>query len=166
VDGQNWLLGPAELETDETGKAVFYCENQGVYLWATMLEGDDPPVWGMLNEQDIPWTEEGMTLSAFLIQACLFEGLGRAPYGASAAWADEQALERVVAPLRPLPLPPWHWPAYPSRLWYGGGAFAAAGPNGEYQGKKGFSIWVGAKTDQPLAYLREIVDEGWEYVAC
>jgi hypothetical protein len=161
---QNRLLDPADLETDASGLAVFYVENQGVYHWATRLEGEDPPIWGRFNEADAPWTEEGMKLSEFLIQACLLEGLWQAPYGASIAWANEATLARVLQPLRPLPIAPWRWPAAPTRLYAGGGVFALACPNGEWQGVQGFSLWVGAKREHPLAYLREIVDERWEWV--
>jgi hypothetical protein len=160
----NRLLDPSGLMVVQEGLTVFYIENQGVYLWATSLEGDDPPVWGRFNEQDVRWVQEGMTLSEFLIQACLLEGLMQAPCAAAAGWLADDVLERVIAPLRSLPLSPWHWPAYPSRFFVGGGAFVFACPNGEFEGRAGYSVWVGAKTEHSLAYLREVVDESWEYV--
>jgi hypothetical protein len=192
---QNYFLEPAKLEIDVDGKMEFFSENQGVYRWATAATGaatgaerlqsgerflcedwvesappaiarDDASVWGRFNEVGKPWTEEGMQLSEFLIQVCLFESVMAAPYGASAASADEETLEKVTKPLKELPLPPWHWPDFPTRFFYGGGAFVVAGPNGQCNGKLGYSIWVGAKTEMPLAYLNEIVDERWEYVAC
>jgi hypothetical protein len=63
------------MELDETGRYVFYCENQGVYLWSIFPKDEDPPVWGKFNEHDIAWRKEGMSLSEFLIGACLFEGI-------------------------------------------------------------------------------------------
>jgi hypothetical protein len=39
------ILAPDELEADDEGQLVFYVEEQGVYLWATRPEGEDPPVW-------------------------------------------------------------------------------------------------------------------------
>src|SRR5262249_45817935 len=127
---------------------------------------EDPFVWGRVNEASEAWIEEGMKLSEFLIQVCLFESIMAAPYGASAAWADEATLKKVTKPLKELPLPPWHWPDFPTRFFYSKGAFLFACPNGMCDGKQGYSIWVGATTEYPLAFLREIVDEGWEYVAC
>jgi hypothetical protein len=191
---QNYFLDPLKLEIDADGKMVFFCENQGVYLWATLPAqparraqrvstkhlfddsvdepGDllsveeDPPVWGRLNEVSKPWVEEGMKLSEFLIQVCMFELIMAAPYGASAAWADEATLKRVTNALKELPLPPWRWPEFPTRFFYGNGAFVTACPNGTFEGKQGYSIWAGANTEHPLAFLKEIVDEGWEYIAC
>jgi hypothetical protein len=162
VDGQNSLLRPDELESEEGGKAVFYSEYEGVYLWATLLEGDDPPVWGRLNDPGEPWTKEGMTLSEFLIQACLVEGLWQAPIGASASCVEGASLAWVTGSLRLVPLAPWHWPAYPARLYASSGAFVFVCPNGDGR-ENGFSVWAGAKNLQPLAYLREVIDEGWEY---
>src|SRR5262249_21498351 len=127
---------------------------------------EDPAVWGRFNEVNRPWTNEGMRLSEFLIQVCLFEAIMAAPYGASAAWADEATVRKVTETLKELQLPPWHWPGFPTRFFYGNGAFVAACPNGIWENKQGYSIWAGAMTEHPLAFLKEIVDEGWEYVAC
>lgn len=166
LSGQNKLLEPAELTLDNEGRLLFYVENQGVYLWSTTLESDDPPVWGKFNESDKPWTEEGMSLSEFLIGACLFEAIMQAPFGASAAWAEETTLNKISVELPPLPLVPWRWPSYPSRFFARNGAFMFASPNDDNQGNKAFSIWIGAKSERPLAFLKAIVDEKtWEYIA-
>src|SRR5205085_714636 len=74
LDGQNSLIGPDRLEVEADGKMTFYAENQGIYIWATLPEGDDPPVWGQFQGFE-PWAEEEVTLSGFLIQACLFEAI-------------------------------------------------------------------------------------------
>jgi hypothetical protein len=147
---QNHLLRPdrsgwESLQLVEGGKLLFYTENQGVYLWSTAPEGDDPPVWGRFNENGVPWTEEGMTLSEFLVGICLFEAIMQAPFGAAAAWAEQQALDKIVAKLPPLPLVPWRWPSFPSRFFGSSGAFMFACPNDDNRGNAAFSIWVGAK---------------------
>ncbi|MFK7802737.1 MAG: hypothetical protein AB8G95_13965 [Anaerolineae bacterium] len=53
---QNYLsLQPVTHETDERippGLVCFANENQGVTRWATLLEGDDPPVYGRDYEDD------------------------------------------------------------------------------------------------------------------
>ena len=53
----------------------------------------------------------------------------------------------------------------PSRFHAGNGAFVFSCPNGEWQGTLGYSIWIGAKSETPLSYLRGIVDDSWEYQA-
>lgn len=83
---QNYLIlpdGEEGMELNDTGRFVFYSENQAVYLWSIFPNGDDPSVWGRFNEEDISWTEEGMLLSEFLIGACLIEGIMQSPYMAS-----------------------------------------------------------------------------------
>jgi hypothetical protein len=162
---QNQLLGPDELKPVDDGRLLFYVENEGVYLWSTDPAGNDPPVWGRFNEPGEPWTPEGMTLSEFLIGVCLFEAIIQAPYGATAAWADQEVLKKLTAVLHPLSLVPWRWPAYPSQFYGRNGAFAFVCPNDDCQGQEALSIWVGAKTDQPIAFLRTIVDDRWEHTA-
>ena len=154
------------MKIEEDGRLLFYVENQGVYLWTTASQGDDPPVWGKFNEEGEPWVAEEATLSGFLIQVCMLEATFAAPYGASAAWADEETLDRVTARLRHVPLGDWRWPAYPGRFHTGRGIFVFSCPNGQRQGQPDvFSIWVGARTELPLADLKDIVKQPtWEYM--
>lgn len=157
---QNRLLGPRDLVV-EGGRVVFHVENQGVYLWATEPEGDDPPVWGRFADRK-RWRRQGSTLSGHLILACLLEAILATHHRASIAWADRATLDRVTAPLRRVPLGSWDWPARPGRYWAGGGAFVFACPNESPGGGEDSSIWVGARSRQPLAYLKPIVDDSWE----
>jgi hypothetical protein len=184
---QNQLLGPGELEIED-GHLLFYVEAQGVYLWATAEEkgaeplgqlrlpfldeeppgptagkDDDPPVWGRFSKKDKPWVREEVRLSEFLIQVCLFEAIMSAPHGAWASWDNQHRLDRVTAPLQLVPLGPWRWPKYPHRFWAGGGAFVFACPNGLVDGELGYTIHAGAKAEEPLHYLKAIVDRSWEY---
>jgi hypothetical protein len=157
---QNHLLAPDELQIEED-RAVFYVENQGVYLWSTALEGDDPPVWGRFNDQE-SWTREEGSLSSFLIQIVLFEAIMVAPNGASLGWGNERILERLVNAMPQLPLGDWQWPYSPSRFYGRGGAFMFAAPNGQYRGESGYSIWIGAKSALPLQFLHGVADDTWE----
>jgi hypothetical protein len=68
MSGQNFLLAPTDpvhpywqLKTEDD-RLLFYLANQGVYRWATLPEGDDPPVFGRYEASD-PWEPEGVTLS-------------------------------------------------------------------------------------------------------
>jgi hypothetical protein len=134
-------------------------------LWSTTLESNDPPEWGRFNDIRVPWTKEGMTLSEFLIGACLFQAIMDAPFGASMAWAEQATLDRIAEVIHPLPLAPWRWPANPSRFYADRGAFMFAAPNDDNLGNKAFSLWIGAKTKEPVAFLKQIVDDTWEHVA-
>ncbi len=166
MSGQNKLLGPEEVELDQEGRLLFYVENQGVYLWSTTFDGDDPAVWGRFNESGFPWKKEEMLLSEFLIGACLFQAIMQAPFGASAACAEQSTLNEISAELTSLSLAPWRWPSYPSRFFARNGALMFVSPNDDNQGNKAFSIWIGAKSEQPLAFLKPIVDEKtWEFAA-
>jgi hypothetical protein len=166
LGGQNKLLKPNQLKLDEQGRVPFYVENQGVYLWSAALQDDDPHVWGRFEEAGRPWSEEDMRLSEFLIGACLFESIMQSPFGATAAWADESTLEQIAVELTPLPLAPWRWPSDPSRFFARNGGFMFASPNANRQTIKCYSIWVGAKTARPLAFLNQIVNqETWEHIA-
>lgn len=55
---QNHLLGPTEIE-ELDGRLLLYVENQGVWLWATAEEGDDPAVWSRENVSGAEWEIEG-----------------------------------------------------------------------------------------------------------
>ena len=161
MSGQNFLKEPQGLKLLDDGRLLFYVENQGVYLWSTSADGTDPPVYGRFNEEGIPWTEEGVTFSEFLIGVCLFEAIMQAPYGASAAWATKETVTKIVAVLPPLALTPWRWPSDTSRFFGHNGAFMFVAPNGEAH----YSIWVGATTEAPLQFMKEVTDESWEYVS-
>jgi hypothetical protein len=65
LSGQNFLLAPDRLRIED-GRLFFYQENQYCYLWATLPEGNDPPVFGREDERDA-WQPEGMLLSEHLI---------------------------------------------------------------------------------------------------
>lgn len=157
---QNHLCPPEKLKASDDGRVSFYWENQGVYEWATLIDGDDPPVWGRFNHVST-WTDEGLSLSEFLIGACLLEGIFHAPFGASAGTADEKARKGMLAPLREMGTSPWHWPGYPSRFYHGKGAFAFVAPYDPTE-EQVYSIWIGARNREALAFLRDM-DYEWDY---
>lgn len=103
---QNWLFIPHDWErkrgqlTIKNGRLFFYAENQGVYQWSTLPQGDDPPVFGRYEGRG-RWAKEGVTLSEHLILACLFEAvMCHAKYEASAAWLKEQKLDEMSVTFR------------------------------------------------------------------
>jgi hypothetical protein len=158
VDGINLLHGPEKLAPVEGGRVRFLCENQGCYYWATLPEGEDPPVWGSVDEVG-PWIEQGISLSEFLIQACIFEAVQAAVYGAVAA-VDAEGLARLSEVVPPLPLTAWHWPVFPTRFHAAGGAFLIA----QQLAEGTFGVQVGARTEHPLAWLACVLYGGWEHL--
>jgi hypothetical protein len=63
---QNQLVEPDSAWVEDD-LAVFYVEDQGVWLWA-YGEGDDPPVHDRENEEGRAWQPAGVSLSQFLFQ--------------------------------------------------------------------------------------------------
>lgn len=163
MSGQNFLLAPEKL-TIKDDLLEFYVENQYCYQWGTPLEGEDPPVFGRLSPAD-PWEPEGMTVSEHLILACLFEAIiCHSPYGASTNWLEEDRFARIVEHVPPIAIPPWRWTGS-MQVYAKGGAFLFTTGSGEIGGKRGCSVWIGAKTEHPLQVLKPYIGEDWEYVA-
>lgn len=165
MSGQNILVELEELQVDKAGWLQFYNENQYCYQWATTLDGDDPPVFGRDNDGD-PWTPEGMVLSVFLIEVCMFEATIKAPYGGCTVCLDNAVLSKIMARIPRMPVAPWRWPGK-TYFYAGNGAFMFSAPNGEYKGKPASSVWIGAKSEQPLAFLKPIVNENpsWDFLS-
>jgi hypothetical protein len=168
---QNILFVPRDFKNKYrmlrivNGRLLFYVENQGVYQWSTLQHGADPPVFGRFEGRG-RWAREPMTLSEHLILMCLFEAvLCHANYGASAAWLHEDRLAAVVANISPLAIRPWRWGGL--RFFVGEGVFVGAAENGAADDgdTKWYSVWAAAKTEQPLQFLKELIDTSWERVA-
>jgi hypothetical protein len=165
MTGQNILFSPADEPhqswplTVKAGKLCFYLENQGVYQWSTLPQGDDPPVFGRYERTD-PWQKEGMTLSEHLILACLFEAVTcHARYGASAACLEEEKLREITRRIPPVAIAPWRW-LNGVRFFAGQGAFMHVAGDA----RSGRSVFIGAKTEQPLQFSKPYIDGSWEYV--
>jgi len=157
MSGQNILFKPVDRYwqlTVEGDHLRFYNENQGVYYWSTLTHGDHPPVFGRYQNSD-PWEQEDITLSEHLILACLFEAvICHAKYGASAP-LDEEKVSEITSRIPPVAIAPWRWEG--SRFFAGQGAFMWATEHGY--------VWIGAKTEHPLQFLRPYVGNDWDYVA-
>jgi hypothetical protein len=160
VVAQNDLLAPDELErTDRL--LTFYVENQGVYAWATELEGPDPAVRGTWDGKE--WLPEAEPLSRFLLQVVLFEAAFGASDGASAAWLDPKAHEALVSRFFALPLGAWRWPDYPTRFYARDDVIAIICPNRVPDSDDFVSVTIGARNASGLAFLEDLVDRSWEY---
>lgn len=159
MSGQNRLYKPTKL-TVEDNLLHFYIENQGCYQWSTLSNGDDPPVFGREESKD-PWTQEGMTLSEQLILTCLFEAVTcHAKYGAWAA-LDEDKLSEITSKLSRVAIAPWRW-INGTEFYAGQGAFLYV--SGRTDREWGY-MCIGAKTEQPLQFLKPYVSSDWDHVA-
>ncbi len=163
MSGQNFLLAPDKLRITD-GLLELYVENQYCYQWGTHLEGEDPPVFGRSETTD-PWKPEGIVLSEHFILACLFEAIMvHSPYGASASWLKRSVLDKIIEHIPPIAITPWRWGGS-AQLYAKCGAFMYTMPNGEIKGEQGYSVWIGAKIEHPLRFLKPYINQGWEYVA-
>ena len=163
MSGQNSLLAPDQL-TIKDGLLEFYVENQYCYQWGTHIGGNDPPVFGRSETSD-SWEPEGMFLSEHLILVCVFEAtMCHSPYGASASWLEQSVLDKIIEHIPPISINPWRWGGS-TQFYAKGGAFMYTMPNGELKGKQGYSVWLGAKTEHPLRFLKPYIDKDWEHVA-
>jgi hypothetical protein len=165
--GQNFLFSPSESAhdfrklTSEDGLLLFQIENQGVYEWATLPEGKDPPVFGRYNGET--WEREAVSLSEHLILTCLFEAiLCHATYSASNSWLISEKLRAITTNLAMVAIPPWRWPGK-TRFYAGRGAFMYAAEH-QIRGAVGSSVFIGAKNQDSLRFLAEHVDQTWEHV--
>jgi hypothetical protein len=169
MSGQNIMFRPRDdhhkywqLSLDD-GFLHFYSENQGCHFWATLPHGDDPPVFSR-SESTAPWEREDISLSEHLILTCLFEAvICHAKYGAWAAWLDQDKVDEIAKTIPPIAISPWRWIG--ARFFAGRGAFMVAASNVELEGRPGCSVWIGAKTEHPLQFLKPLLDDRWEYVA-
>jgi hypothetical protein len=100
------LVPPDELVVGDDGRVVFIVEEQGVYSFATLPSGEDPPVW--LYEDHVP-VELGERLSRFLLQYAVHEAVGQRVGGWG--WVRREHLSSLLALLPPLPLEPWPHPS-------------------------------------------------------
>jgi hypothetical protein len=166
MTGQNILLSPRDDDhkyrelKDEDGRLLFYLENQAVYRWGTLAHGEDPPVFGRYEIKD-PWEPEGITLSQHLILACMFEAIMcHSQYGAAAACLGKDKLTKIEQVITPIAIGPWRWSG-PTQFYARTGAFMYAMSNGTDL----YSVWIGAKTDMPLQFLKPYLDDAWEFTA-
>jgi hypothetical protein len=171
MSGQNFLFKPGDEERGyrqleiRDGCLSFYIENQGVYEWATLPKGDDPPVFGRLECKG-PWKQEAVTLSEHLIQVCLFEAVTcHAKYGAWKMGLEAEVFAEIIKTIPPLAIGSSRWPER-YQFYSGRGAFMYAAEFDEKPGRsKCYSMFIGAKTEHPLQFLKPYIDDGWEHVA-
>lgn len=163
---QNRLLDADQMWVDD-GKQVFWVENQGVWLWGIDPVGADPAVYDRENEPGQPWEPTGVPLSVFLVQIAVFEAIAVAEYGAGAAWIKPEDLEKVLAPLTPIPGAKWRFPETMHQLYGGDDLLAQAGPNvgagetpetAEYR-----EVFVAGRIPSAVAYLQTVKNVEWDW---
>ena len=160
MSGQNWFLHPSQW-IKKDGLILFQHENQGVFVWATTGEGEDPFVFGRHEDSD-PWQPQNIRVSEHLILNCLFEAvMCHAQFGANCAWLDEPKVEWLRHRIPRIPLDGWTWGGK-TEFFAGEERFMVTMTNGA---PDVYSVWLGAKSQPPLQSIKEIIDDSWEYVA-
>jgi hypothetical protein len=154
------LMEPQELEVDD-GLLRFNLEDQeDPYQWGTLPDGDDPPVFGRFDGSE-PWEAANARLSEHLILTCLHAAVPYSAYHASAAPLEERELAEIIKVIPPLALGPWGRSDMDMRFFAARGAFMVAYEHGQPEGGQHYGVWIGAKTSEPLQFLRPYLDKRW-----
>jgi hypothetical protein len=115
------------------------------------------------NEPGEEWQPEEEPLSRFLIQTVLYEAALQAPFRASAAWLEPEELGWALDLLDPLPYRAWRWPAYPTRFHGAQDVVAVVMPNATEEEDTSSSLFVGARTEEAIAFLEDVGDDSREF---
>lgn len=100
-------LAPFECLQERDGKLVFGWENQGVWVMATEMTGDDPPVYIAVDDE--PFRPFCDSLSQFLVTFCLHESVFGAP-----SLSSVENLSETNKSNNKIRIPLWGNAAYPS----------------------------------------------------
>jgi hypothetical protein len=152
---QNRILDSDSLYVN-SGRTVFYVENQAVWLWASG-DGGNPVVFDRENTDGCGWKASDERLEQFLTHVAMFEAVLGAAHTATAIDIDRQAVERTVQDLDPAPFPIWRWPGPDSRLWIGPGVLVLAGvndpPDTPVTDTSDWYIFAAARSNEELSRL-------------
>ena len=152
----NRIHHPVALRRDaQTGLVEFGVECQGGF-WLLMdpTDPDPPVVYGGLADGLVTEREP---LSGYLLQFLLLEQAHAAPFRAEAE-LDQAQVQRLVAPLHPVPLRPMRWPCDPTHLYAGPGVVAMVAVNtDDSPWAAAGTAWVsiGSRSRGALAPFRE-----------
>ena len=121
------LVAPEAL-TVESGRIRFVVEEQGVYSFATLPGGDDPPVWLVDEDRSVQLDEP---LSGFLHQYALFEAQGMA--GGTGGWGyvRRQDVPQFLSVIPRLSLASWPHPSGTLSFHVGAGLIGLVFDTGE-----------------------------------
>jgi hypothetical protein len=157
---QNHMVDPTKVEI-EGDKALFYVENQGVWLWAYQVNStQDPMVFDREAEPGRAWHSTSEQLSQFLVHVTVFEAILGAPIGASSFDCTRAQLDQILMPLVPVALPAWRWPGPEHRLYCGTDVLAVAGvvdmPGSPTRADSRFEVFLAGASLEALAFLDEL----------
>jgi hypothetical protein len=144
----NRIFTPDLFESAGDGRVVFGAECQGV--WNVLMdpaESDPAVIYDDLGDGPVVERER---LAGFLVLFSLCDAAIGSPYGGFAT-VDRDAVRRLTAGLRPVPLQPLRWPADPTQLYAGPGLAVATA----HTGPDVFEIYAGSRHRAALRPLRE-----------
>jgi hypothetical protein len=155
LGGFNAIFTPEEFRPAGQGRVVFGAECQGV--WNVTMDPNEPDPAVAYDDLGSGPVFERERLAGFLVQFSVCDAAIGSPYGGFAT-VEAEALRRLSAGLRPVPLQPLRWPADPTRLYVGPGLAVAAA-----EVEPGvFEIYAGSRHRAALRPLREPGFD-WEY---
>jgi hypothetical protein len=164
---QNHLLEPAEFRR-ESGRVVFYVENQGVWLWGYDASDTarDPEVFDCEAEPGRQWLSTSESLSEFMLHVAVFEAILGSPVGAGNFGCTRYELDLILRPFARVGLPAWRWPAPEHRLYCGREILAVAGttdlPDSPVSENSRFEVFLAGTDLDALAYLDDLPVE-WDH---
>jgi hypothetical protein len=90
------------------------------------------------------------------------EAVLQASFGAAASGIRPGVVESLTGRLAEVGPPGWLSASFPARFFAAGGAFAFVVP---YEGGDACDIWLGARAEHPLSFLREHDAALWDWTA-
>jgi hypothetical protein len=131
------------------GLLTFGQEGDGVFTLVMEPDGDDPRVWyDGLSDRLLPERERlgGFLLHSTLARAAMDGTLG------GMAFVDRPQAQRIIAPLRRVPLRPMRWPCLFSRCYAGPDTVVLIGEDDA----DWFEMYVGVRDPDLLRRLRKL----------
>lgn len=149
VYGISNVVFPEPREGREDGLLAFGCEGDGVFYTVMEPDEEDPRVWyDGLGDRLLPERER---LSGYLLQSTLARAAMDGPLGGM-AFVDRPQAQRIIAPLRRVPLRPMRWPSLFSRCYVGPGIVVLIGEDDA----DWFEMYVGVRQPALLRRLRKL----------
>lgn len=161
VGMQDQLVAPSQWRL-EGGKLRFAEENQCVCGWAcdpVAIGGPDnePRVYYRQYHEE-EWTDERISLSAFLLRFATVEAMFGSEESKSAASLPDSKLRVMLERMRILPFSDASLPAHPTQLFARGDVLALVCPDGEGVS----SVWIGSDSREELAFIEDLLDGEWD----
>jgi hypothetical protein len=151
------------------GKRVIAIENQAVWLWGVDPTEPTTTVYERENDRDEPWTPIAENVDDFLLHFAMVEAVLGAPVGATIIDATVRQRDEVLTGFSRVQVATWRWPGPEHALWQRPSAMALSCANARPDEQIGddatYSVFIGARQPDPLAFLGDLPvpwDHTWD----